>query len=50
MITHERAARFWQKVDKWYGGESGLEEYQEDPDASVSSRITVRADFVGRVA
>lgn len=37
------AARAW-------GGEDGAEQYDDDPDASVHDRITVRAEHVGRVA
>ena len=35
---------------RWYGGEWAVEEYESDPDASVSDRVTVRAEGVGRVA
>lgn len=35
---------------RWYGGDHGLEVYEEDPDASVHERITVRAWSNGRVA
>ena len=31
-------------------GESGVEEYREDPDASVFKRIAIKADDQGRVA
>lgn len=34
---------------KWYRGMSGEEEYDEDPEASVFERITIRAEAIGRV-
>ena len=34
---------------RWWGGDYAVEEYKSDPDASVSDRITVRAEHVGRV-
>ena len=34
---------------KWYGGDDGLEQFLEDPDASVYDRIVVTADSQGRV-
>lgn len=37
------AARAW-------GGDSGVEQYKEDPEASVFERIEVRADAQGRIA
>ncbi len=41
----------WSKAGaKAYGGSSGVEVYEEDPDASVFERIVVRADAQGRVA
>lgn len=39
----EGAARFW-------GGDAAVESYREDPEASVTERITIRANVVGRVA
>jgi len=36
------AARVW-------GGDEGVEQYREDPEASVFERIVVRADAQGRV-
>jgi len=35
---------------RFYGGDYGAEQYDEDPVASVFDRIVVRADHVGRVA
>lgn len=35
---------------RWYGGDYGVEQYREDPDASVFERIEVRADSKGRIA
>lgn len=34
---------------RWWGGDDAVEEYESDPDASVSDRITVRAEDVGRI-
>jgi len=33
-----------------YAGDDGVEQYEEDPEASVFERIEVRADAVGRIA
>lgn len=33
-----------------WSGDSGEEEYHEDPEASVFERIEIKADSVGRVA
>lgn len=36
---------------RWYRGTSeGVDEYNEDPDASVFDRIIVRAESIGRVS
>jgi len=35
---------------RWWGGDDAVEEYREDPDASVSDRIEISANPVGRVA
>jgi len=35
---------------KWWGGEAALKSYREDPEASVSHRISVKGDDRGRVA
>ena len=35
---------------KAYGGEYAMERYLEDPDASVSERITIKAESLGRIA
>ena len=43
LISSEAAARKW-------GGEDAVEEYREDPEASVSQRIVIKADDQGRVA
>ena len=37
------------KGANWWGGESAVEEYREDPDASVFQRFVINADGVGRV-
>jgi len=34
---------------EWWGGDHAVEEYESDPDASVSDRIEIRAESVGRV-
>ena len=34
---------------KWLYGDSGVEIYEEDPDASVFERIEVKANMMGRV-
>ncbi len=33
----------------WYGGDWAVEQYEDDPDASVFDRIKVRADTQGRI-
>jgi hypothetical protein len=43
LCWSKAAARAW-------GGEDAVESYREDPDASVTQRIVVRAENVGRVA
>jgi hypothetical protein len=35
---------------KFYGGDYAVEQYDEDPEASVFERIEIRANAVGRVA
>lgn len=36
---------------RWYRGSSdGVDEYNEDPEASVFDRIVVRAESVGRIS
>lgn len=41
----------WSKSGaKAYGGEEGVEQYEEDPDASVFERIEIRVNAMGRVA
>lgn len=42
LIYSVAGARAW-------GGDYAVEEYRSDPEASVSDRISVRADHVGRV-
>lgn len=34
----------------WWGGDDAVEEYDADPDASVSDRIVVKAESHGRIA
>lgn len=34
---------------RWYGGDHAVSEYKSDPDASVSDRIEIRVNHVGRV-
>lgn len=43
VLIHSKAGA------RWYGGDDAAEQYAEDPDASVSDRIVVRAESVGRV-
>jgi len=43
LVSSEAGAR-------WYGGDHGVEVYQEDPDASVHERIIIQAVSEGRVA
>lgn len=38
-----------QAAKKW-GGDGMVEQYEEDPDASVTDRVTIRAEHVGRIA
>lgn len=49
----------WQNVDvlihsragaRWWGGDYAVEEYEADPEASVSDRIVVKARSEGRIA
>lgn len=43
VLIHSKAgARAW-------GGDDAVEQYLEDPDASVSDRIEIRAEIKGRV-
>ncbi len=35
---------------RWWGGDYAVSEYRSDPDASVSDRIIIRAESVGRIA
>ena len=34
---------------RWWGGDYAVEEYESDPDASVSERIKIKANSEGRV-
>ncbi len=34
----------------WWGGESAVEQYLEDPDASISDAIEITANHIGRIA
>lgn len=34
---------------KWYGGDGAVDQYEEDPEASVFERIEVRATSHGRI-
>jgi len=42
ILFSEAEARYW-------GGEDAVEQYHEDPDASVHQRIRVRAEDLGHV-
>ena len=35
---------------RWWGGDEAVEQYRDDPDASVSDRIVLRAESVGKVS
>ena len=43
LCWSKAAARAWM-------GDAGVEQYNEDPEASVSDRITIKVEHVGRVA
>ena len=43
LISSEAGARAW-------GGDEAVEQYREDPDASVHDRVVVRTESKGRVA
>lgn len=34
---------------EWYGGDDAVEQYNEDPEASVFERFEIRVNAVGRV-
>jgi hypothetical protein len=42
LIHSRKAAKAW-------GGDDAVDEYESDPDASVSERIEIKADSKGRV-
>lgn len=35
---------------RWWGGDDAVEQYREDPEASVSDRIEISVNHIGRVA
>jgi hypothetical protein len=35
---------------RWWGGDTAVEMYEEDPEASISQRVIVRAEDEGRIA
>lgn len=40
----------WSKAGaRYYGGDYAVEQYNEDPDASVFERLEVKVDYIGRV-
>lgn len=43
LVSSESGAR-------WYMGDAGVEQYRDDPDASVFERIEVNAQSLGRIA
>jgi hypothetical protein len=43
LCWSKAAARAW-------GGDYGVEQYNEDPEASVSERIVIKAESLGRIA
>ena len=44
VLIHSRAGA------RWWGGEHAVEEYDADPDASVSERFVVNVNPQGRIA
>lgn len=41
----------WTKAGaRFYGGDEGVEQYNEDPEASVFERLEISINYVGRVA
>ena len=38
------------KAARAFGGDDGVETYNEDPDASIHKRITITAEDLGRIA
>ena len=38
------------KAARAFGGDGGVEEYNEDPDASIHKRITIKSEDLGRIA
>lgn len=41
----------WSKAGaRWLYGDDGVEQYEEDPEASVFERIEVKANILGRIA
>lgn len=38
-----------EKGARWLGGDDAVEQYKQDPEASVFERIEIKANFVGRV-
>lgn len=43
VLIHSRAGA------RWWGDDHAVEEYNSDPDASVSERIQITAESIGRV-
>lgn len=43
VLIHSRAGA------KWYGGDEAVAQYKDDPDASVSDRLEITVNPVGRV-
>jgi len=43
VIVHSEAGA------RWIGGSAGVDQYREDPDASVYERLEIRANSQGRV-
>ena len=40
----------WSKAGaRFYGGDDAVEQYKEDPEASVFERLEIRVNYVGRV-
>lgn len=40
----------WSKAGaRFYGGDDAVEQYKEDPEASVFERLEIRVNFIGKV-
>jgi len=47
---HNVDVLIWSKAGaRFYGGDYGVEQYEEDPEASVHERVVIRAESIKRV-